>query len=211
VKPALDAVAALAALVLLAPLLALVALAIKLDSRGPVLYGHRREGKDGRAFRCWKFRTMFVGAEVRERELYARNEVDGPQFKLDRDPRITRVGRWLRPTSLDELPQLLNVALGEMSFVGPRPSPFRENQLCVPWREGRLSVRPGITGLWQVCRRDRRSGDFHQWIQYDLLYVRNVCLRLDLNILAATVLTLGGKGHVALSWVMPPARLPEEA
>jgi lipopolysaccharide/colanic/teichoic acid biosynthesis glycosyltransferase len=210
-KPGLDALAALAALLLLSPLLLLVALVIKLDSRGPVLYGHRREGKDGRAFRCWKFRTMYDGAEMRERELYARNQVDGPQFKLEHDPRITRAGRWLRPTSLDELPQLINVVLGEMSFVGPRPSPFRENQLCVPWREGRLSVRPGITGLWQVCRHDRRAGDFHQWIQYDLLYVRNLCLRLDLNILAATVLTLGGKGHVALSWVMPPDRIQEKA
>jgi lipopolysaccharide/colanic/teichoic acid biosynthesis glycosyltransferase len=203
VKPALDSLAALVALLLLSPLLLLVALMIKLDSRGPVLYGHRREGKDGRGFRCWKFRTMYLGAEKRERELYARNEVDGPQFKIGHDPRITRVGRWLRPASLDELPQLLNVLVGQMSFVGPRPSPFRENQLCVPWRDGRLSVRPGITGLWQVCRRDRRAGDFHQWIQYDLLYVRHACLRLDLNILCATVLTLGGKGSVALSWVMP--------
>jgi lipopolysaccharide/colanic/teichoic acid biosynthesis glycosyltransferase len=209
-KPVLDSAAALLALVLLSPLLLVVAALIKLDSRGAVFYGHRREGKDGRVFRCWKFRTMHAGAEMRERELQARNQVDGPQFKLEHDPRTTRVGRWLRPTSLDELPQLVNVVLGEMSFVGPRPSPFRENQLCVPWRDGRLSVRPGITGLWQVCRHDRRAGDFHQWIHYDLLYVRNLCLRLDLNILAATVLTLGGKGHVSLSWVMPSPRLQEE-
>jgi lipopolysaccharide/colanic/teichoic acid biosynthesis glycosyltransferase len=210
-KPAVEAGLASAALIVLSPLFALVGLLIKLDSRGPVLYGQKREGRDGRVFRCWKFRTMHDGAEAVERELHARSQVDGPQFKLERDPRVTRMGRWLRPTSLDELPQLINVARGEMSFVGPRPSPFRENQLCVPWREGRLSVRPGITGLWQVCRHDRRHGDFHQWIQYDLLYVRNVSARLDLNILAATLLTLGGKGHVSLSAVLPQERGGYEA
>jgi lipopolysaccharide/colanic/teichoic acid biosynthesis glycosyltransferase len=100
--------------------------------------------------------------------------------------------------NVDELPQIWNVVKGEMSFVGPRPSPFRENQICVPWRNGRLSVRPGITGLWQVCRRDRATGDFHQWIHYDLLYVRNVSFRLDVMILAATIFTLGGKKPVPL-------------
>ena len=102
------------------------------------------------------------------------NEVDGPQFKMDGDPRVTRVGAWLRRVSLDELPQLFNIVLGHMSFVGPRPSPFRENQICIPWREARLSVRAGISGLWQVCRAERSAGDFHQWIHYDLLYVRNM-------------------------------------
>jgi lipopolysaccharide/colanic/teichoic acid biosynthesis glycosyltransferase len=93
-----------------------------------------------------------------------------------------------------------------MSLVGPRPSPFRENQVCVPWREARLSVRPGITGFWQVCRHDRASGDFHQWIEYDLLYVQNLSLALDLKILAATVLTLGGKAqHVPASWLVRSA------
>ena len=125
---------------------------------------------------------MVPGADAMQRELYAKNDVDGPQFKLEKDPRLTRIGRWIRPCSLDELPQLVNVALGQMSLVGPRPSPFRENQTCVPWREGRLSVRPGITGLWQVCRHDRANGVFHPWIHYDLLYVehmsalQNVCL-----------------------------------
>jgi lipopolysaccharide/colanic/teichoic acid biosynthesis glycosyltransferase len=98
-----------------------------------------------------------------------------------------------------------------MSLVGPRPSPFRENQLCVPWRDGRLSVRPGITGLWQVCRHERTAGDFHQWIHYDLLYVRNLSPMLDLNILLATVLTGGGRGHVALSSILPNEGLEEEA
>jgi lipopolysaccharide/colanic/teichoic acid biosynthesis glycosyltransferase len=210
-KPVLESAVSIAALLLLSPLLLLVALIVKLDSRGPVLYGHKREGKDGRLFRCWKFRTMVEGAQTRERDLQAKSHVDGPQFKVDNDPRITRAGRWLRPTSLDELPQLLNVALGQMSLVGPRPSPFRENQLCVPWREGRLSVRPGITGLWQVCRHERASGDFHQWIQYDLLYVRYNSFLVDLKIMIATVLTGGGKGHVPLSWILPASQLEGEA
>jgi len=205
IKPILEGVAAALALVLLAPLLALVALWIKLDSPGPVLYGDTREGKDGRPFRCWKFRTMHSKANLLQRELATENEMDGPQFKLIIDPRITRIGRWLRPTSIDELPQLLNVALGQMSLVGPRPSPFRENQVCVPWRQARLSLRPGITGLWQVCRHDRLQGDFHQWIQYDLLYVRHASFEVDLKILAATFWTLGGKTNVPVEWIVPEA------
>lgn len=203
-KPLAEVVLASAALLVLLPLFLVVALLIRLDSLGPVLYGHRREGRGGRAFKCWKFRTMFDGAEAQQRALaMASNEVDGPQFKMNGDPRITRVGRWLRPTSIDELPQLINVALGQMSFVGPRPSPFRENQLCVPWREARLSVRPGITGLWQVCRHDRHEADFHQWIQYDLLYVRHVSYWVDVKILLATLWTGGGKSNVPLGWILP--------
>jgi lipopolysaccharide/colanic/teichoic acid biosynthesis glycosyltransferase len=125
---------------------------------------------------------------------------------MKHDPRVTRLGRWLRLISLDELPQLINVAMGQMSLVGPRPSPFRENQTCVPWRDARLSVRPGITGLWQVCRHDRSSGDFHQWIYYDMQYVRHMSFLLDLKILIATVITLGGKGHVPLSWMIASSK-----
>jgi lipopolysaccharide/colanic/teichoic acid biosynthesis glycosyltransferase len=213
IKALLDATVAIVALVVLSPLLALIALFVKVGSRGPILYGDKREGKDGRVFHCWKFRTMSSEAAARQRELSASNQLDGPQFKLEDDPRVTRVGRWLRPTSLDELPQLINVAVGQMSLVGPRPSPFRENQLCVPWREGRLSVRPGITGLWQVCRHDRASGDFHQWIHYDLLYVRHMSPWLDVKIIWATIVTLGGKRHVPLSRMLgkPAARAARAA
>ncbi len=202
VKRVVESMMAAAALVLLAPLMAALAALVALDSRGPVLYGHDREGWRGRRFRCLKFRTMYVGAQERERELRAHSQVDGPQFKIDRDPRTTTVGRLLRATSLDELPQLINVVRGEMALVGPRPSPFRENQLCVDWRTGRLSVRPGITGLWQVCRHDRSEGDFHQWIEYDLLYVRHMSPALDLRILLATLLTLGGRRSVPVSWLL---------
>ena len=205
VKRIVESAVAGTALLLLAPLMAAVAVAIKLFAPGPVLFGHVREGKGGRAFSCWKFRTMRVGADALQRELAAQQQLDGPQFKIDRDPRVTTVGRWLRATNLDELPQLWNVFRGQMSLVGPRPSPFRENQVCVPWRQGRLSVLPGITGLWQVCRHDRAAGDFHQWIEYDLLYVRHMSPLVDLRILAATVLTLGGRRSVPLARIVPAA------
>lgn len=207
IKRALDLLVSLPGLVLLAPLLMVVAALIKLTSRGPVLFGHEREGLNGRPFRCWKFRTMVHHAHRQQRELYAQNLVDGPQFKLAHDERITPLGHILRRTNIDELPQLFNVLRGEMSLIGPRPSPFRENQICVPWRQARLSVRPGITGLWQVCRRDRDAGDFHQWIYYDLLYVRHQSLWLDLRILLATALTLAGRWPVPLEWMIPRRRL----
>jgi lipopolysaccharide/colanic/teichoic acid biosynthesis glycosyltransferase len=202
-KGLVDSVAASVGLVLLSPLLLLITAAIKLESRGSAFFGEIRETEGGRLFRCWKFRTMYQGADLSQRELLARNEVDGPQFKIEGDPRITRVGRVLRKVSLDELPQLVNVLLGEMSLVGPRPSPFRENQICVPWREARLSVPAGITGLWQVCREDRTRGDFHQWIYYDVLYAQHVSLAVDLKILLATVLTGGGVGRVPVRWIIP--------
>lgn len=202
-KSAVERIVALLLLVAIAPLLAAIALAVKLTSPGPVLFGHLREGRGGRAFRCWKFRTMRVGADAAQRDLAAQQQLDGPQFKMAHDPRVTAAGRWLRPTSLDELPQLVNVMLGQMSFIGPRPSPFRENQICVPWRHGRLTVRPGITGLWQVCRHDREQGDFHQWIEYDLLYVRHMSLLVDLKILLATVRTLATRRPAALSRIIP--------
>ncbi len=201
-KLILDVTIAGISLVLLSPLLAIVAIAVKLDSDGPVFFGHGREGMDGKVFHCLKFRTMGKDAHQRQRELYSANNVDGPQFKLHNDPRVTRVGAWLRATNIDELPQLINVFLGQMSLVGPRPSPFRENQICVPWRRARLSVRPGITGLWQICRDQRSEGDFHQWIAYDIMYVRHLSFWLDVKIILATVLTLGGLWNVPHSWLV---------
>lgn len=206
-KRVLDFIVASVFLCVLAPLFAVVAALIKLTSRGPVFFAHEREGRGGRSFCCWKFRTMVDRAHRHQRDLYGRNDVDGPQFKLAHDPRVTFVGQWLRRTNLDELPQLFNVLCGQMSLVGPRPSPFRENQLCVPWRRARLSVRPGITGLWQVCRHDRAHGDFHQWIYFDTLYVRHRSLLLDLRILLATVFTLSGRWAVPVSWLIPARQM----
>ena len=208
VKRAFDATLAALALVVLSPVLAIVAAVVWLDSRGPVFFLHAREGIDGKVFNCLKFRTMRVGANDLQRKLQQQSAIDGPHFKIASDPRITRVGRMLRVTNIDELPQQFNVLRGEMSLVGPRPSPFRENQVCVPWRNGRLSVRPGITGLWQVCRHDRAAGDFHQWIEYDLLYVQHMSSWLDLKVLAATVFTLGGRFPVPVSRML---RLPHTA
>jgi lipopolysaccharide/colanic/teichoic acid biosynthesis glycosyltransferase len=202
IKAVVEAMIAAAALLVLSPLLLIIAVLIKLESRGPVFFGDPRESKNGELFRCFKFRTMKVGSDVAQRDLMAANQVDGPQFKIAGDPRVTRVGHWLRQISLDELPQLINVVRGEMSLIGPRPSPFRENQTCVPWRDARLSVRPGITGLWQVCRHEREAGDFHQWIYYDMQYVRHMSFWLDVKILFATLWTLGGKGHVPFSWMI---------
>lgn len=198
VKAMFEPAIALVALILLSPVLFVMGALVKLTSAGPVFYGDSREGKDARPFKCWKFRSMLTNADSMQRELAGQQQMDGPQFKMDHDPRVTKVGHWLRRLNVDELPQLWNVVRGEMSLVGPRPSPFRENQICVPWRNGRLSVRPGITGLWQVCRKDRKTGDFHQWIHYDLLYVRNISFRLDVLILAATIFTLGGRRPVPL-------------
>jgi lipopolysaccharide/colanic/teichoic acid biosynthesis glycosyltransferase len=208
-KRSLDVTVAAISLLLLSPLLVLAAILVRLGSDGPIFYGDQREGRFGRGFRCWKFRTMCVNADAVQKDLRSLTAIDGPHFKLDRDPRVTRIGRLLRASNLDELPQLFNVLVGDMSLVGPRPSPFRENQVCVPWREGRLSVPPGITGLWQVCRHDRANGDFHQWIEYDLLYVRHLSIWLDLKILAATVLTAGGKtGHVTPDRLVSARDLP---
>ena len=202
-RRAFDFTVSLLMLVALSPLLLIVAAAVWLESKGSILYGDEREGLGGRVFRCWKFRTMYVGAHAAQSNLQSLDKMDGPHFKLERDPRVTRAGRVLRALNIDELPQLFNVLIGEMSFVGPRPSPFRENQVCVPWREARLSVRPGITGFWQVCRHDRSEGDFHQWIEYDLLYVQHSTFWLDIKIIAATALTLGGKvGAVPSSWLV---------
>lgn len=173
------------------PFFLVVAALIKLTSRGPVLYGDLRQGLGGREFRCLKFRTMVPDAAEKQKELRALNEVDGPQFKISDDPRLTPIGHWLRRYNIDELPQLWNVLKGEMSLVGPRPSPDRENQLCPGWRRTRLSVRPGITGLWQVLRlRNAGTSDFQEWIYYDVEYARHQSLWLDLLILLYTPITV---------------------
>jgi lipopolysaccharide/colanic/teichoic acid biosynthesis glycosyltransferase/NDP-sugar pyrophosphorylase family protein len=164
----------------------LIALAIKINSPGPVFYGHLRQGRGGKNFKCWKFRTMIPNAEQIKDQFKDRNEVDGPQFKITNDPRIFAVGKWLRKLNIDEWPQFWNVLKGEMSLVGPRPSPERENQMCPAWREARLSVRPGVTGLWQVCRQREQETDFQEWIYYDVQYVKKQSIRLDLKILLKT-------------------------
>ncbi len=197
-KRLFDAVIAATALLALSPILLIVAGLVKLTSRGPLFFIHRREGLGGREFGCIKFRTMVPDAHLKQREMYGQNQVDGPQFKIANDPRVTPIGAFLRASNLDELPQLFNVLAGQMSLVGPRPSPFRENQICVAWRRARLSVTPGITGIWQICRDRKIDGDFHQWIYYDLAYVRHFGLWLDVKILFWTVASLAGRRRVPL-------------
>jgi lipopolysaccharide/colanic/teichoic acid biosynthesis glycosyltransferase len=137
---------------------------------------------------------MRKDAEKIKEQLRKLNQADGPQFWMENDPRLTRVGRFLRRYNLDEFPQFFNVLVGHMSIVGPRPSPYRENQFCPAWREARLSVRPGITGLWQVRRTRRAGNDFQEWIRYDLEYVENASWLLDIKIIWRTVTTMIHKG-----------------
>jgi lipopolysaccharide/colanic/teichoic acid biosynthesis glycosyltransferase len=190
VKRSVDLAVSALTLLALSPIMLLAAIAVVVDDGFPVFFGHRRQGRDGRIFRCWKFRTMRRNAESLARELRGLNVCDGPQFFIKDDPRVTRVGRRLRAWNVDELPQLWNVLVGDMSLVGPRPSPEGENQYCPSWRESRLSVRPGITGLWQV-RRTRRPGyDFQEWIRYDIEYVRTAGPWLDFRICMETALSI---------------------
>ena len=175
-----DVVTALLVLVLFAPIVPIIALVIKLTSPGPVFFKDNRQGLHGKVFNCLKFRTMIIGAGEIQDKLRVINKVDGPQFKLPDDPRINVIGRFLRDTYIDEIPQFFNVLLGQMSLVGPRPSPESENTSCPPWRDARLSVRPGITGLWQICRTRQPMKDFQEWIHYDIKYVKNLSLKTDL-------------------------------
>jgi lipopolysaccharide/colanic/teichoic acid biosynthesis glycosyltransferase len=186
IKRLCDAIASLTALTCLMPVMAIVALCILLEDGRPILFGHRRQGRGGRVFRCWKFRTMHRNAEQIARQLQSMNIADGPQVHIPNDPRVTRIGRILRATNLDELPQFWNVLLGQMSLVGPRPSPDDENQYCPAWRDLRLSVRPGITGLWQLNRTREPGEDFQEWIKYDIQYVQRAGLRMDLAIMMRT-------------------------
>ena len=192
VKRGMDLLIATGCLILLAPLLGLLALAIKLDSRGPVLFSQERVGRRGRHFRLFKLRTMTVDAEQRRAELIAQSS-DPDWLKLDHDPRVTRVGRWLRRLSLDELPQLWNVVRGEMSLVGPRPLIPAEDEHVQTWARGRLDLTPGITGYWQVLGRTRIP--FEEMVKLDYLYVMNWSLWEDVRLMLRTLpVVIGGRG-----------------
>jgi exopolysaccharide biosynthesis polyprenyl glycosylphosphotransferase len=184
-KRTFDVAASAAGLLLIAPVLALIALAIRVDSDGAVLFRQERVGLHRQRFQVLKFRTMMVGAENMLADLKALNEADGPLFKLRQDPRVTRVGRFLRRYSLDELPQLWNVLKGDMSLVGPRPPLPREVEAYEDWQLDRLEVRPGITGLWQVSGRSELP--FDEYVRLDLFYIENWSLAYDLFILAKTI------------------------
>jgi len=184
-KNIVDKVGAAVGLVLAAPIMILTALAIKLDNPGPILFKQKRSGLNGKPFYLYKFRTMFRDAEERQHELKDMNMMSGPVFKAKNDPRVTRVGRVLRKYSIDEIPQFFNVLRGDMSLVGPRPPIPKEVTQYEPWQRRRLSVKPGVTCLWQV--NGRNNIDFDKWMKLDLEYIDNWSLWLDTKILARTL------------------------
>ena len=184
-KRLLDVVGASVALILSAPLMLLAALAIMLETHGAVLYRSTRVGRGGKPFTFYKLRSMVNGADRHRHHLSHLNECDGPVFKISRDPRVTVVGRFLRTTSLDELPQFWNVLRGDMSLVGPRPPLPGEVSHYQPWQMRRLEVRPGLTCLWQISGRSRIG--FEEWMRLDLEYINRRSLRLDLKILLRTI------------------------
>lgn len=184
-KRLLDLILVIGTLPLWLPLTAVVALAVKLEQPGgPVLFIQERTGKGGKRFRMYKFRTMVVGAEAMKEELAAASNVAWPDFKLTRDPRVTRIGRFLRKSSLDELPQLVNVLAGQMTLVGPRPTSFAPDTYEL-WQSERLDVQPGLTGLWQISGRGEI--EFDQRVRLDINYIKHRSLGLDLKILLWTV------------------------
>ncbi len=185
-KRIMDVIVSLSFLILLSPFLLLVALAIKIDSRGPVFFRQERVGLNRRRFYVLKFRTMVEQADKTQESLEELNEADGPVFKIRKDPRVTRLGRFLRQFSIDEFPQLINVLRGEMSLVGPRPLPLRDVKLIdTQWHKRRFSVKPGLTCLWQVNGRSDLS--FERWVRMDLEYIDTWSLILDIKILLKTI------------------------
>ncbi|MFQ5601668.1 MAG: sugar transferase [bacterium] len=184
VKRMIDITLALILLLLLSPIILMASLAIKFTSKGPVFFAQVRSGLNGRKFNLYKFRTMVVGAEMKKRELMKMNEMDGPVFKIRHDPRITNVGRILRRLSIDEIPQLINVLKGDMSIVGPRPPLPVEVELYKLWQRRRLSLKPGITCIWQVSGRNKIQ--FEKWMEMDLEYIDHWSLWLDFKIVVKT-------------------------
>jgi exopolysaccharide biosynthesis polyprenyl glycosylphosphotransferase len=194
-KSMMDFAGALAGLVMLSLPLLVIALAIKFTSPGPVFFRQKRSGLNGRPFTIYKFRTMVVDAEQRQKELAAKNEMTGPVFKVTNDPRVTSVGKFLRKYSLDEFPQLFNILFGEMSLVGPRPLPVDEVKRFDDFSDrSRLSVKPGLTCLWQISGRNNVT-DFKEWVRLDLEYIDHWSIWLDLKILLQTIpVVLAGTG-----------------
>lgn len=192
-KRILDILGAAAGVLLCVPLWMIAAILIKLDSPGGVFHAQWRVGEGGRIFRFYKLRTMYIDAEKRLEELRDHNEMTGPVFKIRRDPRITRVGQWLRRFSLDETPQLIHVLLGQMSLVGPRPPLVEEVLRYERWMTERLSVRPGLTCIWQV--EGRNEVPFEKWVEMDIYYIRNRNFWMDLWLLLRTIpAVLTGRG-----------------
>lgn len=189
IKRTIDVIGASALIVLLLPFLLLIALLVKLSSPGPIFYRWFVAGKHGRSFLSYKFRSMYANADEIKAQLAHLNEMHGPAFKITGDPRITPIGRWIRKYSIDELPQLYSVIKGDMSLVGPRPPLVNEYEIFTPFQRQKMSVRPGLTCIWQVNGRNRIS-NYDEWVRLDLEYIRTWSPWLDLKILLKTVLAV---------------------
>jgi len=183
-KHLMDITLSLIALVVLSPLFLLIAIAVKIDSRGPVIFKQTRVGKGGKYFTMYKFRSMHRDAEERLKELQSKNERTGPVFKMAKDPRVTRVGKFIRKTCIDELPQLVNILKRDMSIVGPRPPLPAEVEQYTAHQKQRLNVRGGLTCYWQASDR---NVTFHQWVESDIKYINERCLKLDFFLIFKTV------------------------
>ena len=190
IKRLIDIVCSFVGILALSPLFIVIAIIIKLTSKGPVFFSQKRVGKYGREFDMYKFRSMVVNAEELKEKLAAQNEMSGPMFKMKDDPRVTKVGKFIRKTSLDELPQLWNVLKGDMSLVGPRPSLPKEVAQFEKWMYKRLSVKPGLTCFWQVSGRN--NIDFEDWMKLDIKYVDERNIWIDIKLIFKTVLVLFG-------------------
>lgn len=190
IKRVIDLTGSLCGIILLSPLFLIVSILIKLDSKGPVFFIQERVGKDEKIFRMLKFRSMCSDAENKLKDLKAKNEMSGPMFKIKGDPRITKVGRFIRKTSIDELPQLFNILAGDMSLVGPRPNLPREVKKFSAYHKQKLAVKPGLTCYWQVMGRN--SIDFDDWMELDLKYIRERSTLTDIGLIFKTVKVLFG-------------------
>lgn len=189
-KRGIDIIGSFLGLVFLSPLLLIVSIAIKLESPGDIVFKQKRVGLNGKEFNMYKFRSMVANAEELKKHLAEKNEMSGPMFKMADDPRITKVGKFIRKTSIDELPQLINVLKGDMSLVGPRPSLPNEVAQFEPWMRKRLHVRPGLTCYWQVSGRN--NIDFEDWMKLDIKYVNERNLFIDIKLIIKTVFVLFG-------------------
>lgn len=192
-KRTMDILCSLTGLIFLLPIFSIIGVIIKLESKGPIFFSQERIGKNGEVFKMYKFRSMVINAEELKEKLHSKNEMSGPMFKMKNDPRVTRVGRFIRKTSIDELPQLFNVLKGEMSLVGPRPSLPKEVMKFDDWMMTRLEVKPGLTCYWQVSGRN--DIDFEDWMKLDIKYVHNRCILVDIKLILKTFFVLLGDKH----------------
>lgn len=195
IKRTIDIIGSLFGLIILSPILLIVMAAIKIESRGPVVFAQERVGYKGKRFKMYKFRSMVENAEELKEKLKDQNEMNGPMFKMKNDPRVTRVGRIIRKTSIDEIPQFVNVLKGDMSLVGPRPSLVKEVEEFDDWMLRRLDVKPGLTCYWQVSGRN--DIDFEEWMKLDIKYIEEQSILVDIKLILKTVLVLFGDKHAS--------------